>query len=146
MFTCVTKTRQFRNLVSSLQMKYSSLTPLSWLNKRQRISKYIYSDNEAFWACLFLFSSKNMLVADCQIKQQNFPHSSPERKLRLLFGDGYGQQNLPWSLCGVENFKMADVVIRSCGFRVFLPSCCRTWSGVRQLKTTANLHKGNLYF
>lgn len=36
-------------------------------------------------------------------------------------------------------------MIRSCRFRVFSPSCCRALSGVRQLKTAANLHKGNLF-
>lgn len=80
-----------------------------------------------------------MLLADNESKQQNVPHSSPERKSNLLLGDGCQLQNFP---C-FENFKMADVVIRSCRFRVFSP--CRALSGVRQLKTAANLHKGNLF-
>lgn len=89
--------------------------------------------------CLVL---KIRLCLTTKLNSKISPHSSPERKSWLLFGEGYGQQNFPWKL----NFKMADVVIRSCGFRVFLPSCCRAWSGVRQLKTTAKLHKGDLYF
>ncbi|XP_078377648.1 uncharacterized protein LOC144660796 isoform X2 [Oculina patagonica] len=36
---------------------------------------------------------------------------------------------------------MADVVIRSCGLRAFLPSCCRAWSGARHLRTAADIHK-----
>lgn len=52
-FTRVTKTRPFRNLVSFMWQ----FRPLSPLKKRRRISKYVYLNDEAFLPCLFLSCS-----------------------------------------------------------------------------------------
>ena len=111
---------------------FVKLSPLSLLKKRQRVSKYVYFNNEAVLACLFSLVLKICFWLTTKVNSKMCP--TPRQNGSQIFSSGTGADN--------KLFKMADVV---CGFRVFLPSCCRALSGVRQLKTAAYLHKGNLF-
>ena len=129
-----TKTRPFRNFVSFIrQFRQTKSIKSVKETKRQRVSKYVYLNNEAVLACLFSLVLKICFWLTTKVNSKMCP--TPRQNGSQIFSWGTGADN--------KIFKMADVV---CGFRVFLPSCCRALSGVRQLKTAAYLHKGNLFY